>query len=381
MADASFTNNKIKVLFLLEGFDKGGIKKVSLDKVNGLSPDKYDITVQTFWYGGHCQSQVNENIRVIPFFFKRYVRGIIRLIEYLPPKLLHRLFIREKYDIEIAASDGGAAKVISGSDNKKSRKICWVHMDVVIQGSMLKEFVNSKTASPIYGKFDKIACVSQACLDKFIEKFGNSYDTCVVYNPMPVEQIIQKAQVPFEYEKNDMINLVCVGRLTREKGFDRLIDACDSLVKNGYKSFRLHHIGNGICEDELKKQVNALGLDEYISFHGFSDNPYPYIKGADAFVLPSRNEAFPLVVGESLILGTPIISTECSGIREWMGYEDKYGYVVDNSTEGIYNGIKKILDAPELLDTFGKNCEQKKYELDFAAGLKKFEDVINSDAK
>ena len=101
---------KKKVLFLLEAFDKGGIEKVTLDIVNHLDPEKYDITVQTFWYGGHCQSLVISNVQVIPFFFKRYVRGIIRLIEYLPPKMLYRLFVHGKYDVEIAASDGGPQK-------------------------------------------------------------------------------------------------------------------------------------------------------------------------------------------------------------------------------------------------------------------------------
>ena len=114
---------KKKILFLLEAFDKGGIEQVTLDIVNHLDPEKYDITIQTFWYGGHCQSLVNSNVTVKPFFFKRYVRGIIRLIEYLPPKLLYSLFVHGEYDVEIAASDGGAAKVISGSTNKKAKKI------------------------------------------------------------------------------------------------------------------------------------------------------------------------------------------------------------------------------------------------------------------
>ena len=76
---------KKKVLFLVEAFDKGGIEKVTLDIVNHLDPQRYDITVQTFWYGGHCQSLVNSNVCVIPFFFRRYVKGIIRLIECLSP--------------------------------------------------------------------------------------------------------------------------------------------------------------------------------------------------------------------------------------------------------------------------------------------------------
>lgn len=76
-------DRKIKVLFLLEAFDKGGIEQVTLDIVNNLDPNKYDITIQTFWYGGHCQSLVNKNIKVLPFFFKKYIPGVIRLIEYM----------------------------------------------------------------------------------------------------------------------------------------------------------------------------------------------------------------------------------------------------------------------------------------------------------
>ena len=184
---------KKKILFLLEGFDKGGIEKVTLDIVNHLDPEKYDITVQTFWYGGHCQSLVNSNVKVIPFFFKRYVRGIIRLIEYLPPKMLYCLFVRRKYDVEIAASDGGAAKVISGSTNKKAKKICWVHMDVVERGSGLKEYRTPKRANHIYGKFDIIVPVSEACRNKFQDKFGHDYPFRVVRNPLPVDEIKEKA--------------------------------------------------------------------------------------------------------------------------------------------------------------------------------------------
>jgi glycosyltransferase involved in cell wall biosynthesis len=202
--DKSDNPMKKKVLFLLEAFDKGGIEKVTLDIVNNLDPNKYDITVQTFWYGGHCQSLVNKNIRVIPFFFKRYVRGIIRLIDYLPPRLLHALFIREKYDIEIAASDGGAAKVISGSTNKKSKKVCWVHMDVIQQGSKLKEFKTKKSANDIYAKFNKIICVSNESKKQFNLKFGFENKSLVINNPIPTEKILKMSEEDCEikFDKN-----------------------------------------------------------------------------------------------------------------------------------------------------------------------------------
>ena len=55
---------KKKILLLLAAFDKGGIEKVTLDIVNNLDPQKYDITVYTIWYGGHCQSLVKPHIKV-----------------------------------------------------------------------------------------------------------------------------------------------------------------------------------------------------------------------------------------------------------------------------------------------------------------------------
>ncbi len=367
---------KIKVLFLLEAFDKGGIEKVTLDIVNNLDPERYDITVQTFWYRGHCQSQVNDNITVRPFFFKKYVKGIIRLIQYLPPKLLYMLFVKGKYDVEIAASDGGAAKVISGSTNDHSKKICWVHMDVIARGSKLKEYRNRKTAKKIYEKFDKIVCVSASCLDKFKEKFGNIYNTAVVYNPINEIEITKKAEEFFSYPNNRNVNFVCVGRLVEQKGFDRLIDACERIVCDGYKDFSINIVGTGPCEAALKTLVSEKKLYDFISFHGFKENPYPYIKNADVFLLPSRDEAFPLAVGESLIIGTPVISTECSGIREWLGCSQEYGYITENSTDGIYEGIKFALSDLSRLKQMAKNTKIKKDELDFFSSLKTFEDVV-----
>ena len=366
---------KTKVLFLLEAFDKGGIEKVTLDIVNHLDPEKYDITVQTFWFGGHCQSQVAEHVKVIPFFFRRYVPGVIRLIQHLSPGMLYRLFVRGKYDVEIAASDGGAAKVISGSTNPHSRKVCWVHMDVVERGSKLKEFQNAETARPIYEKFDVIAPVSQACRDQFDKKFGNRYPLKVVLNPMPVEDIQQKANAFAPDYSREALNLVCVGRLVEQKGFDRLLQAAAEIRKATLYPFHIYIIGEGPERGDLERKIRDLNIEKYISLVGFQDNPYPYLKNADVFMLSSRDEAFPLVVGESLIVGIPVIATDCSGVREWLkdGY---YGMVLPNSTQGIYNGLMEILNHPEQLELYRSRIPEAQKEISFEEGLRKFEEIL-----
>ena len=366
---------KTKVLFLLEAFDKGGIEKVTLDIVNHLDPGKYDITVQTFWYGGHCQSQVAEHVKVIPFFFRRYVPGVIRLVQYLPPKMLYRLFVHGDYDVEIAASDGGAAKVISGSTNPHSRKICWVHMDVMARGSKLKEFSNAETARPIYEKFDRIVPVSEACRDRFAEKFGEEYPLCVVRNPMPVEDIRKKAEADVPAFPEGRTNFVCVGRLVEQKGFDRLFQAAARMKEKVDCPFHVYILGEGPERQKLEKMISELGLSDTISMLGFSENPYPYIKQADAFLMSSRDEAYPLVVGESLFVGTPVIATDCSGVREWLK-DGRYGMVLENSTEGILAGMTQVLANPEILEVYRDRIPEAQEAISFEEGLQKFEAIL-----
>lgn len=368
--------SKKKILFLLEAFDKGGIEQVTLDIVNNLDPQKYDITIKTFWYGGYCQSLVNSNVKVIPFFFKRYVRGIIRLIDYLPAGLLHLLFIRNKYDVEIAASDGGAAKVISGSTNKKSKKICWIHMDVVERGSNLKEFQNEKSAFSIYSKFDVIVPVSMACKEKFISKFGDDYNYCVRRNPMPVQKIIRKSleKMPFEY--GNSINFVSVGRLEEQKGFDRLIEACAILKNTMSQQFKIYIIGDGSKRMQLEELILKYELTDTIYLLGFQKNPYPYIKRADAFILSSRDESFSLVVGESLILGTPVIATDCCGVSEWLE-SGKYGLIINNSIQGILCGIESVLCNPKMLEECRMKIRGIQNKISFEKAISDFEELLN----
>ena len=366
---------KKKILFLLEAFDKGGIEKVTLDIVNNLDPEQYEITVQTFWFGGHCQSLVRPEVNVIPFFFKRYVRGVIRLIEHLPPKWLYRLFVKGKYDVEIAASDGGAAKVIAGSTNKKAKKICWVHMDVVERGSCLKEFQNPVTAGKIYEKFDLIVPVSQACQDKFVQKFGAGYPLEVKRNPLPDKEIRQKAVAEAVSLPADRTNFVCLGRLVEQKGFDRLLQVCKKIRDEGAPAFHVTVLGDGPLRQQLEQQRQQLGLEETVEFLGYCDNPYPWLRAADAFLLTSRDEAFPLVVGESLIVGTPVVATDCAGVSEWLE-NGRYGVIMENSVDGIEQGMRTALEQPEVLKECRSRLPQAQGKISFEQALLDFENIF-----
>ncbi len=366
-----------KVLFVLAAFDKGGIEKVTLDIINNLDPNKYDITVYTVWYGGYCQSQVKSYIKVRPFFFKRYVKGIVRLIDYLPPRLLYKLFIRGKFDVEIAAGDGECSKIVAGSINKKSKKISWIHMDVIERGSNLRELREKGTARKIYDKFDEIVCVSEACCGKFIRKFGNYKNISIVRNPLPQNEIVKMSEEPMDdiELKHNGLNLISAGRLVEQKGYDRLIRCCNKLANHDGIDFQLYIIGEGTKRYELESLISSYKLDDRIHLLGFKANPYKYIKNMDMFVLSSRDESFSLVIGEAIILKQVVVSTDCSGIKEWLG-DSEFGLVCENNEESLYLAIKKLCEDASLYSKYKRNVEIRAKQIDFNKSLKEFERIL-----
>ena len=90
---------------------------------------------------------------------------------------------------------------------------------------------------------------------------------------------------------------------------------------------------------------------------GFHRNPYRYVARCDLYVCPSHREGFSTAVTEALIVGTPVVSTNCSGAKELLGEHDEYGIVVENSEEGIYQGMKRMLSDPELLAHYKKQAK------------------------
>ena len=121
-------------------------------------------------------------------------------------------------------------------------------------------------------------------------------------------------------------------------------------------------IGDGYDFENIKNLKNELGVSDTATLLGFSDNPYPYFKAADFYVLSSRYEGFPTVLFEAITLKKRIIATDVSGVREMLE-DGKLGYITENSEEGIYAGMKKALEDPQSFEIYDEHL--KCYEMPF----------------
>ena len=166
-------------------------------------------------------------------------------------------------------------------------------------------------------------------------------------------------------------NLISVVRFHPQKAVDRLLYASQEAAKAGY-AHTLYLVGGGEEEGKLRKIVSDLKMDNVV-FLGYMANPYGAMRKADLFVLPSLYEGFATVISESLIVGTPVLSTDVSGAREQITKPDE-GWVVENSQEGLNNGLIEALSNPDRLKEMKKALAGYTYPNDDV--LQQFMDVL-----
>ena len=341
----------VKILFFIDSLTGGGAEKVLRTLVNNMDQNKFTITVQTldevdpkqYLVPGIRYKAIN---RCKTTFGKKLFHYWVRLCAEL--KLLYPLYIKDDYDIEVAYLECGPTKFLADSTNKKAKKLAWVHCDLEKRG-----MDNPGKSKSWYDRYDKVVCVSETVKRSFRRVIGSSTDSCVLYNVNDETDILSKAHA-FESGKPDSVTFLTVGRLSFEKGNDRLLDACKMLKGEGHE-FSLWLVGDGPERDKLMKQASDLGLDDHVSFLGFQANPYPYMKSADVIVTPSRYEGFSTVVTEAMILGKAVVTTPCSGMDELLG-NNEFGLITEDSVEGIYQGMKRMLENPELRESYAKKA-------------------------
>ena len=334
-----------KILFFMDTLSAGGAEKVLRTLVNNMDQAKFDITVQTL-EAADPAGLLAPGIRYKAINRSRSALGRklcsywLRLCAEL--KWMYPLYIRDDYDVEVAYLECGPTKILAGSTNKKARKIAWVHCDLARKEGMAEQ---AEKLKGYYQKYDQVVCVSENVRDSFRRMFGDISESVVLHNVNDESEILEKAEA-FDVPRKSGAELVAVGRLAEQKGFDRLLEACAMLKKDGM-DFHLHILGEGPERSSLEAQIAREGLEAHVELMGQQSNPYPYIKGADVVVCSSRYEGLSTAVTEALILGKAVVTTPCTGMRELLG-DSEYGLITADSTEGIYEGLKTMLDDPEL---------------------------------
>lgn len=347
-----------KILFLIHDLGHGGAEKVLVNLVNNMDTTKFDITVMTLFGGGVNEQFLKPHIRYRAVFPKAFP-GNSHVMKLFSPERLHRLCVKERYDIEVSYLEGPSARIISGCEDPDTKLVCWIHRELKTKRFASASFRSMREATQSYQRFQQIVCVSNTVKQDFLNIFPIDGSVDTYYNTNESKYILEAAQesIPAEVCSEEEINLIGVGKILKSKGFDRLARIQKRLRAEGYAT-HLYVLGDGPHRGELESYLAANNLRASYTFLGYQTNPYKYVSRCDLFVCASHAEGFSTAATEALILGTPVCTVEVSGMREMLG-DNEYGIITENDEDALYAGIKDLLDHPEKLAYYKERAAER----------------------
>lgn len=366
-----------KILFLIPNLKHGGAEKVLVNLVNNMDPKKYEITVQTLFDVGIHKASLRPHIQYRSVFKKEF-RGNNRFLQLFSPEFLWRHMVKEHYDIAISYLEGPTSRILSGCPDQNTKRIAWLHIELDSPELASLGFRSPSEAECAYNTFDHIVAVSRNVKECFLRHLNVTTPVSVLYNTNETEQIAEKALIkPSDTRfRGYQLTICSVAKLMKTKGFDRLINAHKRLLDEGL-SHRVYILGIGEEQRFLEQKIKEYGIEDSFILLGFKDNPYQYISRCDLYVCSSRREGFSTAVTEALIVGTPVVSTDCSGAKELLGEHDEYGLVVENSEQGVYEGMKRMLSDPALLAQYKEKAKERGGVFSREQTVKAVEDMLD----
>lgn len=346
---------KQKILFLIHDLGQGGAEKVLVNLVNNMDPDKFDISVTALFGGGVNAQFLAPHVRLITWFPREF-RGNSHVMKLLSPTQLHRLIVREHYDIEVAYMEGPASRVISGCTHPDTKLVTWIHVQQDNIRRLSGSFRSEAEARGCYDRFDQAICVSEYVMQDFTGILDYKKPCRVLYNTVESDKILMLSgeEAPRILD-NGAVKLVAVGSLKQSKGYNRLL-GCIRRLLEGDHPIHLYILGTGPQQQELEDLCAEYGISDHVTFLGYDTNPYKYVAKCDLFVCASFAEGFSTAATEALIVGTPVCTVEVSGMKEMLGENNEYGIVTENDEDALYAGLKKLLDDPALLSHYAKQA-------------------------
>lgn len=343
---------KKRVLFLIPTLMNGGAERVLLNLVNNLDFEIFDVTVKTVMNVGRYQQQLKPEIHY-SWIFPSLRRATRLFFNLFSPEYLYNKYIGDDYDVVVSYLEGMTARIISGCKNPKIKKISWIHIELNTIRNFSLGFRSYKEAQQCYSLFDEIICVSNSVKKTFEDVSGISKNIKVLYNTNDISDILLKKEEEVNdfFPENGVYNICSVAKVVKTKGYDRLARIHKRLLDAGVKN-HIYIIGTGNEQENIEDYLEKNGLKSSFTFLGYKENPYKYVAKCDLYVCSSLREGFSTAVTEALILGTPVVSTNCSGAYELLGENDEFGIVTQNNEDALFEGIFKMLTEEGLLDKY-----------------------------
>lgn len=377
--------NKRKVLFLIESLAGGGAEKVLTTLVQHIDKERFDVTVCAISGGEKYEDAIKKQVDYCAILndpkegnaWKKwlYVLKHHLVYKWLPLSWVYRLFVPQGNDVEVTFVEGFTTKLLSHSTNQRAKKYAWVHIDLHQNHWTKKVYSNLKEETEAYNQYTELFGVSNTVVAAFRKEFPDvTVPMESVYNPIDAHDILCRANEIVDLKRGKSLLMVTVGRLEPQKSYIRLLRIAKKLIEDGM-DVELWILGDGTERNLLEQYVSENKMQERVCLLGFHANPYKYLRQGDLFVCSSLSEGYSTAVTEALILGLPIITTDCSGMAELL-QNGECGVITENDEAALYEGLKRLLADKSLLEHYRHKAIERGKEFSIEHLMKPIEAVL-----
>jgi glycosyltransferase involved in cell wall biosynthesis len=360
-----------KVTLFIGDLSIGGAERVTVNLANQLAENGYQVEVVVVSRQGELVTDLVSDVQFTVLPADRMRWAVIPLVKHLrssQPDIVISLLTPANIIMILSVKLSMTSPQIIATEHGKK-----LDEDSV---STQRDLILAKY---LYKYADDIVGVSKGVSQDII-KWANIDPNKVttIYNPTISEELIASdSSIPSQLEsrQNGSKIILSAGRHVEQKDFQTLIRSFAKLLAD-YSNIRLVILGEGELTPEYKRLSNELGVQEKVTFPGFVDDPFQYMRHADVFALSSRWEGLSLVLIEAMACGTPVISTDCpSGPAEVLK-NGEYGELVPvGDSEAMKNGLKNTLENP----LSAEKLRERARDFSIERSTKQYEDLFNSN--
>ena len=329
---------------MLPNFSAGGAERALITLMNNLDRTRFEPLFLALNETGPAREWLAPDILVFTFTNRTIKGSVLKLISFIKEHrpdilfttmvhinglaLLMKLFFPR---LRVIVREAALPYVLITQYGPKGR-LCWFIYKL------------------LYQRADLVISNCSQMIDQFRNDIKiSTHNHAVLFNPVDTQRVLKNMPEVFENipGRDKTLSFVCVGRLSYEKGYDRLIE---SLAKTDLpvQNWRLDLIGEGDHRKDLERLIAEHHLGDHVFLRGYHDQPWSVASQADALLLPSRWEGMPNVVLEGFACGLPAIAMrEAGGISDIAKYARPQDLKIVDTMDEFVSAMQHVQITPK----------------------------------